>query len=73
MKKEIVSIQHQAREFIGKNWVGNVYRKKWVAYVQVPKSMSYMRHKGIDIPVKEVVFKSKTEMKRWLQKVGYKQ
>jgi len=68
--QKIIRFQQEKTEQIGRNWVGNIYRKEWVAYVLDNRKESYgswMTLKGKDYPVRRIIFKNKKELRKFIE------
>lgn len=68
---EIIRIQKEALERIGRNWVGNIYRYGWVAYALDDRTEPYgiimQDRNGEEAKVKKVFEGSKRDLLKFLQ------
>lgn len=65
---ELVHTQLNKVERIGKNWVGNIYKKRWVGYFLAPSkpSINTIHNKKYNI---EIIFNSKKDMNNYIEKI----
>lgn len=68
----ILRVVHQDYEMIGKNYVGNIWRKKWCIYIAVGESDTTIRVRDFDVPFKLMWFKDKKELRACLNYYNYK-
>ena len=64
-KIQHVHTQQEKTERTGRNWVGNIYKKKWVSYFLEPskKSMNTIHGKPYNI---KIIFNTKKDMTSYI-------
>lgn len=69
MKMKILKINLEPTECVGKNWVGNIYKHRWVVYIEDDMRLlgNFLRIKGEDIPCKIAYINTKPNVKKWLR------
>ena len=71
---KIIIIVYEPYEYIGRTWVGNVYKYRWYVYAKDDRKTDIsdsIYHKGKWVNVKKVFRGTKPEIKKWLKLKNY--
>lgn len=66
----VLAINFEPVDRIGKNWVGNQYLHRWVVYIEDDRKEDagmYLRIEQKDIPTKIAYIDTKPNVKKWLR------